>query len=398
MLDATVAVVTYNHAPYIADCLRSLLALDPLPSALVVVDNGSRDGTAAIVKRDFPAVKLIEAGANLGFAGGCNLAVRSTESELIVLANPDLVVRPDWLAALCQPLQTRPGVGVTGGKLLYRDGVRIQHAGGMLLLPLALGTHRGVGQEDRGQFDAMEPVEYVTGAALACRRSLWEALDGLDQQFFPAYYEEVDFCTRARQAGHTVLYTPRAVGTHVEGASVGHGSSRYLRLFHLNRLRYLFKHFTNTWLMREWLPAELGHLRAVADTVEVDALECVYLAYQSAFCYNESQPVVSDLDTFPDATATGGETELQWVARQAAAKATLRPEPIRSRWPALAWLRNKLAGLATTEYLRPIIQQQTDANLAMAEAVAALVRQRRAAEAAALLQGMLLAKIWGAQK
>lgn len=391
-IEAAIIIVTYNHIEYVGDCLRSLAGLDPAPREIVVVDNASRDGTAAMVRSEFPEVRLIEAGANLGFAGGCNLGVRTTTAPLIALANPDLVVRPDWLGELCAPLERWPQAGVAGGKLVYRDG-RLQHAGGELRLPLALGHHRGVGEADRGQYDACAAVEYVTGAALATRRAVWEELNGLDERFFPAYYEEVDFCMRARMAGYQVLYTPRAVASHIEGSSVGQGSARYLRLYHFNRLRYLFKHFNNTWLMRTWLPAELAHIRAVANDDEVEALQTVYLAFQSAFCNHEDQPVISDLDMFPDATADGGETELRWVERQLAAKAVVHPQPLTSRWPLVAGLRNAWLRLAAADYVQAIVQAQNDANLASAEAIRALVRQRRAADAAVLLQGMMLAKV-----
>lgn len=392
-IDAAIIIVTYNHAEYIADCLRSLATLNPAPREIVVVDNASRDGTASLIKEQFPHIRLIEAGANLGFAGGSNLGVRTTTAPVVVLANPDLIVRPDWLGEMFAPLQRWQQVGVVGCKLLYRDEQTLQHAGGMIRLPLALGHHRGVGERDTGQYNAMETVEYVTGAALACTRTVWDELGGMDEQFFPAYYEEVDFCSRARRASYQILYTPRAVATHVEGTSVGQGSARYLRLFHFNRLRYLFKHFNNVWLMRTWLPAELTNIRAIANDDEIEALQTVYLAFQSAFCNHENQPVISDLDTFPDGTADGGETELQWVERQLRSKTIVHAAPLHSRWPLVAALRNTLLRLATADYIQPIVQAQNDTNLAFAEAVAALARQRRAADAVVLLQGMMLAKV-----
>lgn len=398
MINATIIIVTYNHAAYIADCLHSLLALDPAPHELIVVDNASRDATVNVVKEQFPDVRLVQTGANLGFGGGCNFGVRVTKADYIVLANPDLVVRPDWLMHLCEPLDRWDHVGVAGGKLLYRDDRTIQHAGGEIRLPLALGHHRGVGELDNGQYDVIANMEYVTGAAFATRRSVWEQLGGMDDEFFPAYYEEVDFCTRVRQAGLHVIYTPRAVATHIEGSSVGHGSPQYLRLFHRNRLRYLFKYFNNTWLMRSWLPAELVHLRAIANDDEIEALQMVYLAYQSAFFQHENQPVISELDTFADETADGGETELQWVERQLQAKAVVTPRLLMSRNPIIAKIRNSILRLATHDYVAPIVQAQNDTNLSTHEAIRALIRQRRASDAAVLLQGMLLAKIMEEKK
>ncbi len=391
-LDAAVVVVTFNHATTIAATLRALLALDPPPRELVVIDNASRDATPAIIKQEFPDVRLIETRANLGFAGGCNLGARVTEAASIVLANPDLMPRPDWLRHLIEPLQSLEHTGIVGGKLLYPGSQRLQHAGGLLQLPLGLGQHRGSNQPDHGQYDIIEAVDYVTGAAFATTRALWDKLDGLDERFYPAYYEEVDFCTRARQQGYTVVYTPLAVAEHVESVSLGQTSTRYLHLFHLNRLRYLFKHFNNPWLMRTWLPAELGYVRAVASDNEVAALQAVYLTWQSVFCGYEKQPSISDLDVFPDMTADGGETELQWVERQLRSKATVEPQRLTSRWPLIAKLRNGLLRLASADYIRGLVQAQNDTNQAVLEAIQALQRQRRAADAAVLAQGMLLAK------
>lgn len=394
-LDAAVLVVTFNHVHCIVPTLRAMLALDPPPRELLVLDNASRDGTADLVRAQFPAVRLIEAGANLGFAGACNLGARATIAATIVLANPDLLPRRDWLEQLLAPLGRSESVGVVGCKLLYPDG-RVQHAGGLLALPTALGQHCGVGEADQGQFNLLTAVDFVTGAALATPRRVWDAVEGMDAAFAPAYYEDADYCTRVRRAGFEVLYTPQAVAVHHEGAGLSVGSERYLRLYHLNRLRYIFKYFNDVWLLRTWLPAELSHIRAVATDGELSALSAAYLSWQSVFCGTELRAAISDLDVFPDATAAGGETELQWVTRQVAAKATVQLRPQTSRWPLVAWLRTTLLRIVAGDVLRDSVQQQNDANQALLEAIQALGRQRRATDAAVLAQGMLLAKIFAA--
>lgn len=393
-LDVSIIVVTYNHAGHIAACLRSLLALDPSPREVIVVDNHSSDGTAELIRRDFPQVRLIEPGANLGFAAANNLAASQTTSRYLVFANPDLVAMPGWLRELIMVLETTPQAGIVGGKLLFPNGRTIQHAGGRLLLPLALGQHRGHGEADTGQYETLEPVDYVTGATLACKRELWEHLGGFDDGFYPAYYEEVDLCMRARAAGWEVLYTPRAMALHVETAGLARHSPAFYRCFHRNRLRFIFKHFDATWLLRIWLPAELAYLRSVASDEEIDALVAVYLAYQAAAYNNGAGDDPALVELPQEGTGTGGETELQWVARQLREKATLVHTPAGSRWRPLARLRRRLSRLLIADELRPILQQQTNANTAAAEAVEALVRQRRAADAAVVLQGMVLARLW----
>ena len=399
MLDAAVVIVTYNHAATIVACLEHMHQLDPAPAELVVIDNASRDATVDLVRHHFPAVRLIEARANLGFAGGSNFGVRATSASIIVLANPDLLPRADWLEQLVRPFALTAGTGVVGCKLLYPGSQRIQHAGGTILMPLALGTHRGYQETDAGQYDALETVEYVTGAALAARRDVWEKLGGMDEAFYPAYYEEVDFCTRVRQAGWMVLYTPLAVAEHVEGAAIAVHSATYYRLFHLNRLRYIFKHFNDTWLLRVWLPAEMAYIRAVANDTEITTLQAVYLAWQLFFSGHERNPSVHAFDLPADGTAKGEETELQWVIRQIHQKTTIQPQLLTSRWPLLARLRNLALQLTgVVDYLRGVVQDQNDTNRAVAEALVALARQRRAADAAIVLQGLLLAKVLRTQE
>lgn len=386
-------VVAFNHAAQLPATLHALHQLDYTPQPqIVVVENG--DGSSAAVARADPAVTLLEPGRNLGFAGGSNLGVAHSAAEIVVLINPDLQPQPGFLQQIVAPLGD-PRVGVVGARLLYPDGQTIQHAGGLLRAPLMLSDHIGYGARDTGQHSAPGDVEFVTGAALAIRRSTWDQLGGLDESFFPAYYEEVDLCLRARQRGLVVRYQPGAVALHIEAAGLGRHSASYYRLYHRNRLRLLFKHQTDEWLLRAWLPAELSHLRTTAYDLEIGGLLDAYRYWQAFFLHGPAAAERS-LSEEPPPTPVGG--QLHWTVAQVQAKRTIAPLPFRSRWPLLAGLRGWLNRITTENYLRPLIQQQNDYNAALAELADALERQRRTSDAAVLCQAVLLAKALGGHR
>lgn len=387
-------VVAFGHAaqlPATLDALQSL-AYPATRREIVVVENG--DGSSASVARSYADVRVLEPGRNLGFAGGCNLAVAHSNSTLVALINPDLQPKPNFLQALVTALADET-VGVVGAKLLYPDNQTIQHAGGYVQDPLLLAQHYGYGKPDRGAYDTAREVEFVTGAALAIRRTTWDALGGIDESFYPAYYEDVDLCLRVRQQGLSVRYEPAAVAIHQEAAAIGKGSATYHRLYHLNRLRLLFKHFPDEWLLQEWLPAELTHLRTTADDAEIMGLQAAYLHWQTVFLHGSPTTELLDI---PPAYTPDHQSELEWTLQQASAKRTIAPLPFRSRLPFMAKLRTLWNRTATETYLRPLIQQQNDYNAAIAELGQALARQRRATDAAILCQGMLLAKMLGRTK
>ncbi len=380
-----VIIVAYGHAQQLGATLASLERLQHTNVSTVVVENG--DGASAAVARNFPHVVVLEPGLNLGFAGGCNLAVAHTDASLIVLVNPDLEPEPNFVHAITAPLRDEQ-VGIVGAKLRYPDG-KIQHAGGYFTEPSMLAQHYGYGEEDRGQWNTLRDVPFVTGAALAMRSATWAALGGLDEAFVPAYYEDADVCWRTREHGLRVLYEPQAVAVHHEAAALGKGSAAYHRLYHRNRLRFVFKHRNDGWLLRHWLPAELAHLRATADDDEIDALAEAYLFWQAHFLRKETIGEADQRLTFNIQPAN---SELAWAIDQVAKKRTVVAQPFRSRWPLVAQLRSWINRLVTEEYVRPLVQQQNDYNATLHEAIRALARQRRSTDAAVLCQAMLLAK------
>ncbi len=252
---ATVIILNWNGRSYLEACLNALLKQTTKPDRIILVDNGSTDDSVSLVRRLYPAVEILETGANLGYAGGNNVALRLLETEVAILVNPDIVVRPDWLENLLKTFRIEPGIGVAGCKLLFPGEEQLQHGGGLITHPRAMPGHRGMYSKDEGQLDTQADVDYVTGAAIAVRREMMEVAGFLDEGFF-MYFEDADWCERFRRNGFRVVYVPEAAAVHDESALAVRGSPSYLRRFHSGRWRYLLKHFDAKEIVGETLPAE----------------------------------------------------------------------------------------------------------------------------------------------
>ena len=230
MIDLSVFIVTYNSAPLLRSCLDSLQAQTLDTVEVIVVDNASRDDSAAIVRADYPAVRLIASAANLGFGNANNLALSEARGRYIVLLNPDAVLLPDTLARALAHMEANPEVGMGGGLLQGTQGEWQPSArqfpsllnDGLTLSGLANRYPQSpfFGRFDRSWADplAAAAVDWVPGAFVILRRSLVDNIGLFDPRFF-LYYEEVDLCRRIHQAGFKVYYWPDLVITHIGGAS-----------------------------------------------------------------------------------------------------------------------------------------------------------------------------------
>jgi GT2 family glycosyltransferase len=387
--------VTFGHEAVLPATLASVVAQHYRADALqiIVVDNG--DGAcAALTRRSVPQALVLEPGRNLGFAGGSVLGVAQSNAPIVVLVNPDVELAPTFIGAFVDALAD-PMIGIAGARLLNGDRTTLQHAGGELVFPLALSNHRGYNQPDGPPYDVPADVAYVTGAALGIRRTTWDMVGGFDEAFTPAYYEEVDLCMRVRQAGFAVRYVPAASAMHHESSGLGKRSIAFYRLYHLNRLRLLFKHRDDRWLANTWLPAELQHLRTTAEDNEIAGLWWAYARWQAHFLAGGAAtgPHPDDWREEATAPATPAGSEIAWVLDQTRGKREIVPEPFRSRIPLVAHFQHWWNAIATVDYVRPLVQQQNDFNASLVELGATLERQRRTTDGAILCQGMLLAKV-----
>lgn len=254
-----VIVVNWNRCSLLRSCLTSIAAQTLSGFQVIVVDNGSSDGSAEMVEREFGHVTLIRNNQNRGFCGGNNQGFAAAETaDLIALLNNDAEAEPGWLAALTDCFD-RPGIGMAASKILvYEDPSRIDKVG-HLIYPDGQNRGRGSGQLDRGQFDRVEEVLWPDGCAAMYRREMLDEIGGFDEDFF-AYADDADLGMRGRIAGWKCLYTAHAVVRHRRGASFGLLSARRLELIERNRILLAAKLFpwSLLWLNVPFYLARIG--------------------------------------------------------------------------------------------------------------------------------------------
>jgi GT2 family glycosyltransferase len=278
---AAVIVLSWNGAADLPACLDALLAQAGAEADVLVVDNGSADGSAALVRERYPAARLAENGRNLGFSGGMNVGIRLLREspeppDAVVLLNQDTVVAPDWLRNILAPFEQDARIGAVGCKIYYPDGRTLQHAGGWIEPGRALGRHYGHGDTDEGQYDRPRECEWVTGAALALRMRALDECGLFDEGYYPGYYEDVDLCWRLRRAGYLVHYAPGAALRHAESRSTA-GRIHLHALVNRNRLRFVVKTFPADRLWAEFALAERVRIELLINGAEARFLSRAYL-------------------------------------------------------------------------------------------------------------------------
>lgn len=239
----SVLIVTHGQQDLVRQCLDSVFRGTRVPSEVVVVDSGSQDGTAKMVAAEFPDAQLIEAGRNVGFASGVNLAARRARGSHLVLVNPDALVHEGALDNLLNFAQAHPHAGIYGGRTLQPDGSLDPRScwGAMTLwstLCFALGAStlfagsRWLDPESLGPWarDTVRSVSVVSGCLMLVSREVWDQLGGFDERFW-LYGEDVDLCLRARRVGWRPLVTPAAEITHFLGASSSSRADQIVRIF-----------------------------------------------------------------------------------------------------------------------------------------------------------------------
>ena len=254
-----IVILNWNGLEDTSACLASLAAVDYPEVEVVVVDNGSTDGSPDHIRERFPEVMVLETGRNLGYAGGNNVGVRyalDRSADYVLLLNNDTEVAPDSLRRLVEAVEADPRAGVAGPTIYYHDRPElIWSAGGAIDWRRGSTRMVGLDEPDRGQFGVTpREVDFVTGCAMLIRREVLERVGLLDERFF-LYYEEVEWCVRARRAGYRILHVPAARIWH-KIPSDGRESSPSVH-YYMARNRLLFLRTAGAgW--RAWAHTLLG--------------------------------------------------------------------------------------------------------------------------------------------
>lgn len=237
-----VVVLNWNGRADTVECLESLARLEPPAHEVVVVDNGSTDGSVAVIGERFPGVTVLENGENLGYTGGNNAGLRyalGQGAEYVLVLNNDTVVAPDLLGRLVEAAEADPEVGMAGPTIYYHDRPDvIWSAGGGIDWERGRTWMVGLDEVDEGQL-GVEPraMDFITGCAMLVRRGLMERVGLLDERFF-AYYEDTEWCVRAGRAGYGIVHVPLARMWH-KISPCAQSDSRVVH-YYMTRNRLLF--------------------------------------------------------------------------------------------------------------------------------------------------------------
>ena len=239
MPDVSIVIVSFNAREDLERCLASLRDAPPARShEIIVVDNASTDGSAEAARR-FANVRVIETGANKGFAGGNNIGIRASTGTNVLLLNSDTLVPAGAVDALLSALDRHPDVAVVGPRLVDGEG-RAELSFGPMVSPIGqLRQKLAYGRIETITRREQYP-DWVTGACLLVRRTDADAAGLLDERYF-MYLEDVDFCAAIRARGRRILFTPAVQITHLRGRSWASRAAN-LRTFYESNLVFYRKH------------------------------------------------------------------------------------------------------------------------------------------------------------
>ncbi|HWC81268.1 MAG TPA: glycosyltransferase [Pseudonocardiaceae bacterium] len=282
----SVIVVNYRGAEHTIACLRALRAELDYPAErlqLVCVDNGSGDGSLARLRAEVDGVTYVDAGENLGFAGGCNLGARHATGEVLALLNNDARPHAGWVRAAVDVLRADPTIASVASRVLDWSGENVDYVdAGLTWYGMGYKPHSGkpLAELGSGEHERPKDVLFATGSAMFVRADVFRAIGGFDERFF-MFYEDVDLGWRCNLRGWRVRYVPESLAYHRHHASVsevdGKDNARELYLLQRNALAMMYKNFSDETLASV-LPAAMALTarRATAlNDVDTSQLEIV---------------------------------------------------------------------------------------------------------------------------
>lgn len=216
-------VLNWNGKKIILDCLHSLDKVTYSNVNIVLIDNGSTDGSVNLIKEEFPNIEIIQLKENLGYAGGNNYGFKNVkiQSEYSIFINNDTLVSSNFINPLIEPLKNDTSIIQTAPKIFYADDPNLLwFAGGDINLFFGWIRHRGIRKIDKGQYNNMTLIDYATGCCICMRTKDFKLFKMFDESF-SMYGEDVDLSIRVRKAGGKIMYIPESNIWHKVSASIG---------------------------------------------------------------------------------------------------------------------------------------------------------------------------------
>lgn len=246
----SIIIINWNGKEDTLECLKSLQKLNYTNYEIIVVDNGSKDGSQKAIKTMYPSINLIETGQNLGFAEGNNVGIKyalEKKAQYIFLLNNDTIIAPDTLSHLITFAESDQLIGIVGPKILFYDiPNKIWFAGGKIDIRKGV-IHVGINEIDNGKYDKIIESDYITGCAMLIKSTIFSNIGMLKSEYF-LLFEETDLCLRAKKAGYKIFYVPDGKVWHKCSTSFG-GICSPLWIYYYARNNLLFiKHNINGFL------------------------------------------------------------------------------------------------------------------------------------------------------
>lgn len=224
----SVIIATYNRKDLLKQCLDSVCGQSFKDIEVIVVDNASKDDSAAMVKKCYPEVELICNTDNLLFSKAQNQGIISSKGDFVLCLNNDVILDKDYLKEALFSVELNPAIGMVSGKILRMDKSTIDSTG-LFLGRNRKAVERGYGKIDKGQYNKPGYVFGVSGAAAFFKKTMLKDIrdeNGYFDERFGMYYEDLDLCWRANKLGWRAYYNPKAVAYHVRGGTAVVGPKR----------------------------------------------------------------------------------------------------------------------------------------------------------------------------
>lgn len=258
-----VVILNWNGRNYLQQFLPSVLQSTYPNLRIIVADNASTDDSVPFLQQQYPSVQIIHNTTNEGFAKGYNTALKQVEADYLVLLNSDIEVTTGWIEPIIELMERDKMIAACQPKLLsYHHKTQFEYAGASggwidkYGYPFSRGRVFDVCEEDKGQYDDVQPIFWASGAAFFVRTAVFKAMNGFDDYFF-AHQEEIDLCWRMQLAGYKIYVCPQSVVYHVGGGTLPKGNSKKVFLNYRNNLIMLCKNLP--WADAVWkIPYRVG--------------------------------------------------------------------------------------------------------------------------------------------
>jgi hypothetical protein len=236
----SITVVSCNRKDNLKKCLDSLLNLDYTNYEIFVVDNGSKDGSIEMIRRDYPQIKLFCNERNLGVVVAHNMGVKNSDGKYFIRVDDDVELDRNFIKELVKVMENDKKIGIAGGKIYWHRTNKLWCVGGKINYITGKTITLGEGEDDKGQYNKIADVDYI-GCCMFVRRELFNNFGLLDTAFSPVYYEDVEFNTRIRKGKYKIVYVPTAIAYHNQQPRTP--SIKRVIMFQTHRLKFLIRHF-----------------------------------------------------------------------------------------------------------------------------------------------------------